>query len=130
MHKKTYQTKRKTTQKKTKTKSKTKVKMQGGKAKAKTAHSRTFVLVTANGKQMGRYVSKTPSGAAKKIGGRLLKKRDQMSVTIRVRETTQGSKKKMYMYVVQRVKLSQRKVVMRDGKRISYQFKTVIKAKK
>lgn len=91
---------------------------------------RTFVLVTASGKETGRYISKTPSGAAKKVGGRLLKKRDQMSVTVRVRETTQGSKKKMYMYVVQRVKLPQRKVVMRDGKRISYQFKTVIKTKK
>lgn len=118
--------KKQTTQQQRKKKTKTASKPK----KAKPSLSRTFVLVTSTGKEMGRYISKTPSGAAKKIGGRLLKKRDQMSVTIRVRETTQGSKKKMYMYVVQRVKLAQRKVVMRDGKRISYQFTTVVKAKK
>lgn len=93
--------------------------------------SRTFVIVSMTGKEKGRYVSKTPAGAAKKIGSRVLKKKkNQLSTTVRVRETTQGSKKKLYTYVVKKVKLAQKKVVMRDGKRISYEFKTVVKAKK
>lgn len=130
MPKKSYRRPQQQKQQKRKRKStKSKAKSQT-KPKAKATKSRTFVLVSSTGKQTGRYVSKTPSGAAKKIGGRLLKKREQMSVTIRVKETTQGSKKKVYTYTVQRIKLAQRKVVMRDGKRISYQFKTVIKAKK
>jgi hypothetical protein len=96
----------------------------------KTTEARTFVIVSANGKEKGRYISKTPAGAAKKVGGRLLKKKGQKSATVRVRETTAGSKKKLYTYVVMHMKLPQKKVVQRDGKKIVYEYKTVIKAKK
>lgn len=95
-----------------------------------SASPRTFVVVSAAGKEKGRYISRTPSGAAKKVGGRQLKAKNQKSATIRVRETTVGSKKKLYTYVVSLVSLPKRKVVMRDGKRITYQYKTVVKAKK
>lgn len=77
---------------------------------------------------MGRYTSKTPAGAAKKAGTRLLKMKKQQSTTITVRETTAGSKKKVYVYTVKIV--PERKQVIRDGKRIVYKYKTVIKAKK
>lgn len=107
----------------------TKKRSSSQKLKQKSAH-RTFVIVSSTGKEKGRYVSKTPAGAAKKVGGRLLKTKNQKSTTVRVRETTAGSKKKLYTYVVMHVKLAQKKVVLRDGKRITYEFKTVIKAKK
>jgi hypothetical protein len=94
------------------------------------APQRTFVCVSSTGKEKGRYVSTTPAGAAKKVGSRIMKKRGQKTATIRLRETTAGSKKKLYTYIVMHVKLAQKKVVLRDGKRISYQYKTVIKAKK
>lgn len=100
------------------------------KTKKSSPELRTFVIVSLNGKEKGRYVSKTPVGAAKKVGGRLLKQRGQKTATIRVRETTAGSKKKLYTYVVMHVKLDKKKIVLRDGKRISYEYKTVIKAKK
>jgi hypothetical protein len=98
--------------------------------KQQASPTRTFVIVTSTGKEKGRYVSKTPAGAAKKVGGRILKQRGHKSVTVRVRETTAGSKKKLYTYAVMQVKLNQKKVVLRDGKRIVYEYKTVIKAKK
>lgn len=98
--------------------------------KKQASPARTFVIVSSTGKEKGRYVSKTPAGAAKKVGGRALKKRGHKSVTVRVRETTVGSKKKLYTYIVMQVKLKQKKVVLRDGKRIVYEYKTVIKAKK
>lgn len=100
------------------------------KPKKPVSHVRTFVIVSSTGKEKGRYISKTPAGAAKKVGGRILKKRGQKSSTVRVRETTAGSKKKLYTYVVMQVKLDKKKVVLRDGKKIVYEYKTVIKAKK
>lgn len=100
------------------------------KRKSTTSKVRTFVSVSSNGKETGRYVSKTPAGAAKKAGIRILKKRNQQSTTVTVRETTAGSKKRVYTYVVKSVKLTPRKVVIRDGKRIVYQYKTVVMAKK
>ena len=73
--------------------------------KTKKTHDRTFVFVSASGKHIGRYISKTPSGSAKKIGSRLLKKRKVQSTTITVQEITLGSKKGVFHYTVKRVKL-------------------------
>lgn len=93
--------------------------------------TRSFVHVSASGKTSGRYLSKTPSGAARKIGNRLLKKKEgQKSIKVRVMETTQGSQKKIYTYVVMRMKLPKSKVVhLNNGQRVSYKFKTVVKSK-
>lgn len=98
--------------------------------KKSVSSPRTFVVVSSTGKEKGRYVSRTPSAAAKKVGGRQLKAKNQKSATVRVRETTVGSKKKLYTYMVSLVQLPKRKIVMRDGKRITYKYKTVVKAKK
>lgn len=98
--------------------------------KTKRTHNRTFAFVSANGKHMGRYISKTPSGSARKIGSRLLKKRKVQSTTISVQEITLGSKKGIFHYTVRRVKLPKQKIIVRNGKRVSYKYKTVVKARK
>ena len=56
----------------------------------------------------GRYVGSTPSGAAQKALTelcRVKKVKGQCTLFLRMRETTQGSKKKEYMYRVKREKL-------------------------
>lgn len=92
---------------------------------------RSFTYVSSSGKKSGRYLSKTPSGAAKKIGNRLLKeKAGQKSIKVRIMETTQGSQKKMYTYIVMRIQLPKSKMVhLNNGQRISYKFKLVVKSK-
>ena len=57
----------------------------------------------------GRYVSRTPSGAASKALTQLCnvkKVRGQCTLFIKMRETTQGSKKKEFLYNVKREKLA------------------------
>lgn len=97
--------------------------------KSKTTMTRSFVHVSASGKTSGRYLSKTPSSAAKKIGNRLLKEKPgQKSIKVRILETTQGSLKKMYIYTVMRVPLPKKKVVLLNGKKVAYKFKLVVKS--
>jgi hypothetical protein len=98
----------------------------------KTTHTkhRSFVLVTSSGKHIGRYISKSPAGAAKKAGSRILKKKGQISTHVHIKETTQGSLKKTYKYIVRRQKLSQQKVVSLKGRRVTYKYKTTVKASK
>lgn len=93
--------------------------------------NRSFVHVSASGKTSGRYLSKTPSSAAKKIGNRLLKQKEgQKSIKVRVMETTQGSKKKLYTYVIMRMKLPKSTIVhLGNGQRVCYKFKMVVKSK-
>jgi hypothetical protein len=58
----------------------------------------------------GRYVGSTPSGAAQKALTelcRVKKVKGQCTLFLKMRETTQGSKKKEYMYRVKREKLAQ-----------------------
>lgn len=94
------------------------------------ATTRSFVLVTASGKTIGRYVSKTPASAARKAGNRLLKKKKQISVHVHIKETTQGSLKKSFKYLVRRVRLVKQKQVQLKGKKVVYKFKTTVKATK
>ena len=57
----------------------------------------------------GRYVSRTPSGAASKALTQLCnvkKVRGQCTLFVKMRETTQGSKKKEFLYNVKREKLA------------------------
>jgi hypothetical protein len=89
--------------------------------------SRSFSVVQVGGKNVnygGRYLSETPSGAAKKAGSRLLKNRK--SVKVMMMETTRGSNNKEYSYVVKKVQVN--KLVVRDGVEVLYRFKTVVKA--
>ena len=89
--------------------------------------SRSFSVVQVGGKNVkegGRYISETPSGAAKKAGSRLLKNRK--SVKVMMVETTRGSSNKEHSYVVKKVQVN--KLVVRDGVEVLYRFKTVVKA--
>ena len=77
----------------------------------------------------GRFISETPSAAAKKAFTKAyhhLKAKGPMSLKICVRETTQGSHKKEYYYRV--TKKSQKVQVERDGETITYNFNTKIKS--
>ena len=63
---------------------------------------------TVSGKSGGRYISKTPAGAAKKAFTQKCKKTNKKGVCsfeITLRETTQGSKQKVYKYKIKRTKL-------------------------
>ena len=95
------------------------------------AKHRSFVLVTSSGKHIGRYISASPASAARKAGNRILKnKKGQMSTHVHLQETTQGSLKKSYKYIVRRVKLTKQKIVKLKGKNVVYKFKTTVKATK
>jgi hypothetical protein len=96
--------------------------------KSSPAKHRSFVLVTSSGKHIGRYLSASPASAAKKAGNRILKKKNQMSTRVHLQETTQGSLKKSYKYIVRRVKLTKQKIVKLKGKRVVYKFKTTVKS--
>lgn len=87
--------------------------------------TRSFVYLTKEGNQGGRYKGKTPVSVAKKIGNRLLKSTSNRTIEVHVKEITLKSKKKEYKYKVTRVKSP--KTVTRNGKEITINY--VIKAK-
>jgi Fe-S oxidoreductase len=84
-------------------------------------------------KNDGRYISKDPVSAAKKAARQLIK-RSSRSVArkgkvISVRETTNGSAKKVYTYKVKKVKVKSPVVVERkDGTSTIYKYKMVAKS--
>ena len=74
----------------------------------------------------GRYNSKTPSGAAKKAATRLFRSTNKKSLKFTIRQTTQGSDKKLYKYEAKRIKLNKPVIVTIKGKEIKYEYKTVV----
>lgn len=79
----------------------------------------------------GRYVSRTPLGAVKKAASRICRNskiKGRCTIDITIRETTQGKDGKTFTYVVKRVK--DPKTVVRDGVEITYNYRTIVKAKK
>jgi hypothetical protein len=77
----------------------------------------------------GRFKSNTPRLSAPKMFSKVyhhLNASGPLTLTIKVREITQGSKKKLYEYKVS--KQNQKTVVEKDGKTITYNFATRIKA--
>lgn len=76
----------------------------------------------------GRYISRTPSGAASKALTQLCnvkKVRGQCTLFVKMRETTQGSKKKEFLYNVKREKLAN--PVELSGRTLEY--KNVVKSR-
>ena len=74
----------------------------------------------------GRYISSTPSGAAKKAFSKAVKNtKNVKSLELHIRETTSGSKHKTYKYRVSRKK--ENKEVERGGETITYKY--TVKAK-
>ena len=77
----------------------------------------------------GRYISTTPSGAAKKAGRRICKEskiKGRCSLVIEVQETTRGSKHKIRKYRITRE--LKPKTVVREGTKISFKYKMTAKA--
>jgi len=73
----------------------------------------------------GRYISKTPSGAASKALTQLCNVKDvrgQCTLFVKMRETTQGSKGKEFLYNVKREKLSE-PVEIASGVTVEYKNK-------
>jgi hypothetical protein len=80
----------------------------------------------------GRFISSTPSSAAKKAFSQIyreLGRPKNLSIVIEIRETTRNSKKKLYKYRVTK-KSSAQKLVERDGEIITYEYTTSIKSLK
>ena len=76
----------------------------------------------------GRFVSSSPSGAAKKAGTQICRSsniKGQCSLVITLRKTTRGGNLKEYVYRVKRVK--DPVTVMRGGEEIPYNYKTQAK---
>jgi hypothetical protein len=70
-------------------------------------------------KTSGRYISKTPSSAAKKAARRLFKeKRGSRNITFMIRKTTRGSKREIYQYSADLEVLRTPIVVNKDGNKI------------
>lgn len=77
----------------------------------------------------GRYMSETPSGAARKAMSQLCrhhKVKGVCSMLITIRETTQNSAHKDYVYRVRRIK--DPVTVERDGVEVTYQYSSKVKA--
>lgn len=76
----------------------------------------------------GRFISSSPSGAAKKAGTQICrasKIRGQCSLVVTIRKTTQGSNHKEYTYRIKRIR--DPVTVMRNGEEITYNYRTEAK---
>ena len=97
--------------------------------------SRSFTvekIQTSSGKKKGsdnlggRFLSSTPSGAAKKVGSKVCSNssiKGQCTLYITIRETTQGSDHKEYTYKVKRI--LDPVTIERNGVEITYRYRTV-----
>lgn len=77
----------------------------------------------------GRYMSRTPSGAASKAFSqayRHLKGKGKMSLMITMRETTQGSAHKSYNYRVSRIAQESEREI--NGEIITYSYITKVRS--
>ncbi len=92
---------------------------------------RSSSKVKGKANEGGRFVSRTPAGAARKAGSRICREskiKGQCSLAITLRETTRGSNHKEYTYSVKRVK--DPVTVERDGQEITFNYKTQVKSMK
>ncbi len=75
----------------------------------------------------GRYISKTPSEAARKAFSQYYRgKSGKMTLEVHIRETTNDSAHKIFKYKIS--KIASKKKVERDGKMIEYKYETIVKA--
>jgi len=79
----------------------------------------------------GRFVSTTPSGAARKAftaACHSKKIRGQCSFTVKMRETTAASAKKEFVYELKRVKLTKPLIIKRGSTEVKIEYTTIIKS--
>lgn len=87
----------------------------------------------AKTKEGGRYISKTPMGAALKAFNRECRSskiKGQCSLVTILRETTSGSKHKLYRYKMRRNKLNKPKIILMNGTEVTIKYKTTAKQMK
>lgn len=102
---------------------------------------RTFTVVRVSPSKGAKSLSKrrlsktggvfrgTPAAAAKKVGSQVCRKsRGKCVVKVAIRETTQGSDKKVFKYSVTRKRLAQPMGLLLGGVPIVKHFKTEVKA--
>jgi len=105
------------------------------------SEKRSFTIVSVNSKGKekgmsnlgGRFLSTTPSGAARKAGSQVCRNskiRGRCSLVVTVKETTRGSSGKEFKYSVKRLKLDNPEPVMRGGIEVVYKYVTKVKALK
>ena len=75
----------------------------------------------------GRYKSKSPSSAAKKAASRMFKMTNKKHVVFTLRQTTQGTNKKLYKYRAEKIKLDKPVILTIKGVEIIYNHKIDIK---
>lgn len=94
----------------------------------KSSRSFTVESIFQSGKKLsskgGRYISSSPTGAAKKAFSHHSK--TQKSLEIHLKETTQGSAQKSYKYKVSKIKEDTE--VKRGNQVIHFTYKTKVKA--
>jgi len=80
----------------------------------------------------GKFVSRTPVGAAKKAARRVCKAskiHGRCSLVVSVKETTRGSAGKTYTYKVKReLKPLKERTIVREGKKIPFKYNITAKA--
>ena len=95
----------------------------------------TIVKINSNDRRVksksigGRFQSINPASAAKKAGSsicRLNNINSSIKFKVAIRETTQGSAHKVFVYSFSRVRNP--RTVMRSGKHITYEFETKVKS--
>jgi hypothetical protein len=78
----------------------------------------------------GRYISDTPAQAVKKAFSQIYRQfckcGGKMVMIIHIKETTKDSNKKTYKYKVS--KIAEHKTVERDGKTITFKYRTKVEA--
>jgi hypothetical protein len=96
-------------------------------------NKRSFTILL-EGKTIGKYVSTTPSGAAKKAFTRLcrdMKKKSNCKFQLTIKETTKNSKHKTFTYEASRKKISgDGKIINLGGKPVIIKYTTDIKSVK
>lgn len=92
----------------------------GGAKKIKEGYDSYGLYDPSTKKTKGRYISKTPSSAAKKAARRLFKSgsKSARELTVYVRKTTRGSKREIYRYKAVLEVLRTPLVVNKDGTQI------------
>lgn len=66
----------------------------------------------------GRYLASSPLAAARKAARQLFKDTRKKTIRFGMRETSQGSEKKVFFYVANKVALDEPKVIVRGDREI------------
>ncbi len=100
----------------------------GGAKKVREGYDSYGLYDTSSRKTKGRYISKTPSSAAKKAARRLFQKASKgtRELTVYIRKTTRGSKREIYRYKAVLEVLRTPLIVNKEGTKIEVKNKVKV----